>query len=382
MNNPDISNSLSISAVENARQLKQFIDLSRSIYQQDPNWIPPLDFELKQRLSEKKNPFFKHALGKKWLVYKNNQPVGRISAQIDQLNRNGVGHFGMLEARNDASVFALLLNTAESWLEKQGIVQIQGPFNLSINEESGLLVEGFDTPPYIMMGHALPYYQEHIIAAGYQKSMDLLAYLLPTDFETPAVMKRLASSAQKKVTVRTLRKKRLKEDLEILRDIFNDAWSENWQFTPFTEAEFKEIGQMIAFLVDDDLVQIAEIDGRAVSFIVAMPNINEAIADLNGKLLPFGWLKLLWRLKVKYPQTARTPLMGVRKEFHHTRLGPALAFIVIEKVRHGLRRRNVREVELSWILETNDGMRNIIDSLGGIPYKRYRVFGKELQSLS
>ena len=189
--------------------------------------------------------------------------MGRISAQIDQLNKDGIGHFGMLEAINDASVFALLLSTAESWLEKQGVSQIQGPFNLSINEESGLLVEGFDTPPYIMMGHALPYYQEHIFAAGYQKSMDLLAYLLSTDFETPAVMRRLARSTQKSVTVRTLRKKQLKEDLEILRDIFNDAWSENWQFIPFTEAEFKDIGEMIALLVDDDLVQIAEIDGRA-----------------------------------------------------------------------------------------------------------------------
>ena len=356
----------------------QFLDVTRLIYQNDPHWVAPLRFEMRQRLSEKKNPFFRHAYAKTWLAMRGTQPVGRISAQIDSLQSDDSGHFGLLEGINNQAVFSALLEQAENWLRGKGVSTIRGPYNLSINEECGMLVDGFDTPPCIMMSHALPYYKSLISNAGYGKAMDLLAYLIPSDFEAPKVMARLAERALKKVNVRTLRRKHLQEDLEILRDIFNDAWSENWDFVPFTREEFQDIGQMISLLVDDDLVQIAEIDQRPVAFVVAMPNINEAIRDLNGKLLPFGWVKLLWRLKVKYPKSARTPLLGVRKQYHHTPLGPSLAFIVIEKVRRGLVNRNVSDVELSWILETNEGMRNIVETIGGIEYKRYRIYEKNL----
>jgi hypothetical protein len=175
-----------------------------------------------------------------------------------------------------------------------------------------------------------------------------------------------------------LRRKQLKQELEILRDIFNDAWVDNWGFTPFTAAEFADIGELLTLLVDDDFVQIAEIGNRPVAMVVALPNINEVIRDLNGRLLPTGWLKLLWRLKIGYPQTARVPLLGVRKEYQHTRLGPALAFMVTDAVRQGLRRRKIRNVELSWILEDNSGIRNIIEAIGGVAYKRYRVYEKPL----
>jgi hypothetical protein len=191
-------------------------------------------------------------------------------------------------------------------------------------------------------------------------------------------MTRLAEKAGRNVIIRPLRRKQLKQELEILRDIFNDAWADNWGFTPFTAAEFADIGELLTLLVDDDFVQIAEIDGQPVAMIVALPNINEVIRDLNGRLLPTGWLKLLWRLKIGYPATARVPLMGVRKGYQHKRLGPALAFMVIDAVRQGLIRRRIRNVELSWILEDNSGMRNIIETIGGTAYKRYRVYEKPL----
>jgi hypothetical protein len=370
-----------IEPVSCRRHLNEFIEVPWTIYRDDPHWVPPLLFEQKQRLTSK-NPFFEHARWQAWIARHNGRPIGRISAQVDRLyeerHERKVGYFGMLEAGDDSELFATLLQTAENWLRDQGIQQVRGPFNLSINEECGLLVEGFDTPPSIMMGHARPYYARQVEAAGYTGARDLLAYYMAPDFTAPRIMTRLAGKAAHQVKVRRLRRKQIKQELEVLRDIFNDAWFNNWGFVPFTEAEFADIGELLTLLVDDDFVQIAEIDDRPVAMIVVLPNINEIIRDLNGRLLPFGWLKLLWRLKVRYPATARVPLMGVRREYQHTRLGPALAFMVIDAARQGVIRRGIRGVEMSWILEDNDGMRNIIETLGGRAYKRYRIYEKDL----
>lgn len=369
--------------VRNARDLGRFIRVPWTVYSTDTAWIPPLIVERRQHLS-RHNPFFQHAIWQAWIAYRNARPVGRISAQIDRLHQDRYGghcgFFGMLEAEDDADTFAALTQTAENWLKERGIQQVSGPFNLSINEECGLLVEGLDSPPSIMMGHARPYYPTHLEAQGYTKVQDLLAYHVRPDFDAPPVMTNLLRKAGGDVGVRPLRRSKLRQELEILRDIFNDAWSANWGFVPFTAAEFREIGRVLTLLVDDDFVQIAELNGKPVAMIIALPNINEAIRDLNGRLLPFGWMRLLWRLKVRYPQTARVPLMGVRKRLQHSRLGPTLAFLVIDAVRRALIRRGVRDVEMSWILEGNTGMRNIIESIGGDPYKRYRIYGKSLAS--
>jgi GNAT superfamily N-acetyltransferase len=370
-----------IEPVSGRKQLNEFIAAPWPIYRDDPNWVPPLLFEQKQRLTSK-NPFFEHAHWQAWLARRNGRVVGRISAQIDRLyqERHGqkTGYFGMLEAPDDARLFAGLLQTAEGWLREHGMERVRGPFNLSINEECGLLVEGFDSPPSIMMGHARPYHGRHIEAAGYSGARDLLAYYIAPDFEAPRVMTRLAETVARQVMIRPLRRKELKQELEILRDIFNDAWYNNWGFVPFTEAEFADIGELLSLLVDDDFVQIAEIDERPVAMIVALPNINEVIRDLNGRLLPFGWVKLLWRLKFRYPTTCRVSLMGVRQEYQHTRLGPALAFMVIDAARRAVIRRGIRGAELSWILEDNAGMRNILETIGGRIYKRYRIYEKAL----
>jgi len=378
---PPSQNSLQITPVEGKKAIEQFIRLPWDIYRDDPAWVPPLLFERRQHLSEK-NPFFEHARWRAWLAWRGSQPVGRISAQIDQLfidlHHQQVGYFGMLEAIDDQEVFAQLMDTAEAWLREQGMAQIQGPFNLSINAECGLLVDGFDTPPSLMMGHARPYYAARIEQQAYTPAKDLLAYHVRPDFEAPAVMTGIMRKTQQQATIRPLRRKQLDDELAIMRDIFNDAWSENWSFVPFTEAEFKEVGKSLLMLVDDDFVQIAEIEGVPVAMIIALPNINEIITDLDGRLLPFGWLKLLWRLKVNYPRSARVALMGVRKQYHHSRLGPGLAFLVIDAVRQALTRRGITEVEMSWILEDNSGMRNIIESIGGIAYKRYRIYQKAL----
>jgi hypothetical protein len=372
---------LRIVPVEGRQDLRKFIRLPWSIYADDPAWVPPLLLERSEHLS-KRNPFFEHAKCRFWLAYRGGRPAGRISAQVDQLHlqryEDSTGFFGLLEAENDPETFQALMDTAEKWLSKQGMRRILGPFNLSINQECGLLVEGFDSPPMVMMGHARPYYGARLEESGYRKEKDLLAYRIEVDFELTRAMRAVIKRAARRVNIRSLRRERFSEELEILQDIFEDAWSENWGFVPFTKAEFKHLGQNLKHLVHDEYVQIAEVDGSPDAMIVGVPNLNEVIKDLNGRLLPFGWLKLLWRLKVARPKTARVPLMGVRKRHHNSFLGAALAVMVVERVRRLGVKYGAKAVELSWILEDNAGMRNILESMGGVVYKRYRIFTKDL----
>lgn len=376
------SSSLRITPVLTKADLVQFIRIPELIFKDDPAWVQPLQLERELHLSTKQNPYFQHAQWQAWIAWRGDQAVGRISAQIDDLHlqryNDATGFFGMLDAENNQDTFSALIQTAELWLQGRGMKRVRGPFNLSINEETGLLIDGFDTSPVFMMGHALPYYSTLIERCGYQKITDTLAYMIAPDFEAPPIMQRILAKSARRVHVRPINLKRFNEEIAMLREIFNDAWAENWGFVPFTEAEFHELGQTLRFLIPQQLIQIAEVDGEAVAFIVALPNINEAIRDLKGKLFPFGLIKLLWRIKIRFPKSARVPLMGVKQKFQNTRLGPGLAFLVIDAVRQELHQRGAEKIELSWILENNAGMRNIIESIGGEAYKRYRIFEREL----
>ena len=372
---------LIVREVTNKRMLDAFIKVPWLIYRDDPNWVPPLLFERREAFSAK-NPFFEHARWKAWMVYLDGVAVGRISAQIEQLHldryEDATGYFGLIESTPNPEVFKLLFETAESWLRAQGMKRIVGPYNLNPNQETGLLVDGFDTPPNIMMGHGCVYYDNSVKNCGYIPAQELLSYEMAIDFETPKVMQSLCQRVGKDVSIRTLDTKHVERDLEIMRDIFNDAWSGNWGFVPYTEKEFLALGKELLLIVPKNFIQIAELDGEAVAFIAVLPNLNEIIRDLNGRLLPFGWLKLLWRLKVKFPTTSRTPLMGVRKKFHDTRLGPTLAYMVIDATRKPTLDKGLVTSELSWILETNRGMCSIIESMGGVINKRYRMYEKQL----
>lgn len=380
MNRP-APGTIALETLDSPGQLKGFLAVPRRVYADDPAWIAPLDVEQRQRFSPK-NHFFQHARWRGWVAHRDGQAVGRITAQIDELHQaqhgDRLGYFGMIEAVDDPEVFHRLFAAAESWLREHGMVRVRGPLNLHINEEVGLLVDGFDTPPFVLMGHARPWYGPHIEALGYRGARDLLAYHVRPDFDAPRVMTRLAERVSDRVIVRKLDRSRLQQDATVMREVFNDAWQNNWGFVPLDPEDWAETVATLTKLMPDDYIQIAEYDGEPVAFIVALPNINEAARDLDGKLLPFGWLKLLWRLKVRHPRTARVPLMGVRREFQHSRLGPTLAFMVIDAVRKALHARGVLDVEMGWILEDNDGMRNIIETIGGQAYKRYRVYEKDL----
>jgi len=380
--NKQFDTDVKITQVSGNKEMRAFIRIPWDIYKDDPNWVPPLIAERKEAFSPK-NPYFKHAQWQTWIAWREGKPVGRISAQVDELHQkqyeNKTGFFGLIEAVNDHEVFKALFDTAENWLRDRGMHQVTGPFNLGINQEIGILVEGFESPPYVMTPHSLPYYGEAIEKCGYQPVQDLVAYELNSGTLTlPRIMQALLKRSADRVKVRPLQRKQKTAELEVMRSIFNDAWENNWNFVPFTREEFAAVGKELLMLLPDDFIQIAELDGEAVAFVVLIPNINEAIADLNGRLLPLGWARLLWRLKVKFPKSARVALMGVRQKYQNTRFGPALAYTVIKNVTDAGVARGLERVEMSWVLDNNHATRNIIESIGGEVSKRYRMYEKDL----
>ncbi len=371
-----------IQPVTDAAGMDQFIRLPYRLHQGDPNWIPPLLLERKESLSPKLNPFFDHADVRFFLAWQGDRLVGRISAQVDrsalELHRNGTGHFGLLAAENDPALVRALLNAAEEWLKGHGITRVVGPFNLSVNEETGMLVAGHDTPPMLMMGHDRDYLPGLVEQAGYAKAKDVFAYLYDIQHDMPRSVRALIDRPLPAgLTVRMLDMKRYDADLRAITGVFNGAWSGNWGFVPLNEAEIAHMAKSLKPIINPRLVWIAELNGEPVAFGVCLPNLNEAIVDLGGKLLPFGWAKLLWRLKVKGVKTARVPLMGVKRGLA-TGLAPVLPFLIIDGMRREALKLGYHQIELSWILEDNLPMRRIIEALGTSRYKTYRLFGKDL----
>jgi len=375
---------IEIVTVQSKQQWRDFHHLPFKIYRDDPQWVAPLLLERKFHFQPKHNPYFQHARAAFFLATRGGEPVGRITAQIDQLHleryNDATGHFGFIEAVDDAEVFSALLKAAEDWLRQNGMKRVIGPVSFSLWDQPGLLVEGFDTPPYVMMNHHRPYYQGHIAAHGYQKAEDLIAYR----YGPQASLKswdRLMARAMRggEVTLRNIHMdKRFKDEVAMLLDIINDAWSDNWGYVRMTQAEIDELAGVLKLLLRPGDVAIAEYQGKPAAFTAIFPNLNEAIRDMNGRLFPFNWIKLLWRMKVKRPKTARMPMMGVRKSLQATPIGAALALSVIRSVREFNFSNGVEDSELSWILERNERVRHVIEMVGGVPYKTYRVYEKPL----
>ncbi len=371
---------VTVTPVTGGRQQRIFFRIGEAINGRDPAWVGPLTFMRRQQWSPSA-PWFEHGRAAAWIAWRAGQPVGCISAQVDELHERTwgekLGYFGQLEAIDDPEVFTTLIETAATWLREQGMTVMRGPYDLSVNQSCGLLVEGFDTPPMMMMGHAPPYYGGRLEATGLEPAMDLLAYRVVPHFDTPRPVATLLKRVARRLTVRPLDKHRFEEEMALLRDIFNDAWSSNWSFVPFTEREFRQLGKDIRPLARDGYIQIAEIDGEAAAFIVVLPNFNEYIRDFRGRLLPFNWARLLWRLR-RPATTARVPLMGVRKAWQGGIVGSALSFSVIEAARQHVAADGVHTVELSWILDSNQGMRSILEAIGAEVYKRYRIYERAL----
>jgi hypothetical protein len=376
---------LRIEPVDGRGELDRFIRLPARLYAGASGFVAPLVIERRDALRQDRNPYFRHGTAQYWVASRGERPVGRISAQIDQLylQRHGAdtGHFGFLDAEDDPDVFRQLLATAERWLAERGMRRMLGPLSLSSNEEFGLLVDGFDAAPMMMMPFAPPYAAQHLDALGFRRAKDLVAYdLVIPDPSPEPVQRRIAKlQSSSRVRMRSLDMSRYDSELMTVIDIFNDAWSENWGFVPFTEPEMRHAAKSMRPLIRPDLVWIGEMDGEAAAMIVCLPNLNEAIVGLNGRVLPFGWMKLLWRLKVAGLKTGRVLLMGLRKRHHKSAIGTVLVYALLEHLRVSMLRAGLRRIELSWVLEDNLPMRRVIEDVGAHVYKTYRVFEKEIQ---
>ncbi|MEO8560133.1 MAG: dATP pyrophosphohydrolase, partial [Rhodospirillales bacterium] len=374
---------LTIEPVESRATLDEFIQLPNRLYKGHKGFVPQLTFERRLTLRFDKNPYFQHAEGRYFLARRDGRVVGRISAQVDQMYlqryKDATGHFGMIDAEDDPAIFTALFKAAEDWLRGKGMKRAAGPFNLSINEETGVLVSGFDERSVLLMGYNPAYIGVRVEGAGYAKLKDLIAYDYDIMNSPPTIGRKLVERyAAGRVKLRKVNMKNFAAELHTLLDIFNDAWQDNWGFVPLTEAEVKLAAKTMKPLVVPDLVWFAELDGVPMAMILGLPNVNEAIGDLNGKLLPFGWAKLLWRLKVKGLKSSRVPLMGVRMSLRNTPLGAAMAMMVIDELRANGRRRGIEHSELGWILENNAVVRRMIEQVGGVAYKTYRLYDKAL----
>ncbi|GJL93648.1 MAG: DNA-binding protein [Hyphococcus sp.] len=382
---PSTPSNIEIRRVETSDDRKTFIRLANSIYADDPNFVAPLEFELADRMNAEKNPALKSSPHQLWVAYKDNRPVGRISAvanksHLDHYN-DAAGHFGFLDAEDDPAIFDALIQTASDWMRAQGLKKIQGPFNFSVNEEIGMLVDGFDTPPYVMMPHGRRYAPGHMERLGFTKAKDMhaLEYYPVRDFIPTKRMRFIEKAlAKPNVSIRTLAPGDLIGDVRIIIDIFNDAWSDNWGFIPFTEEHAQHMAAELKPIIQNHNVVICYYDGEPAAFGLVLPNINRAIKGFNGKLFPFNWAKLLYRLKVKGIDQSRMPLMGVRKSLHKKPVGAAFAYKIIEMVNSSNMDRGVTHSELSWILEDNDSMLTMLTDMGCKIYKTYRIYEKGL----
>jgi hypothetical protein len=364
-------------------KLRDFLEVVDTIYKDDPTYIRPLDQELKDRLNPKKNPLFEHAEGAIFTAHKQGKCVGRITAQVDREHlaryKDDTGFFGFFDTVDDEEVARELLGRAESWLRDRGMKKARGPYSLSINEEIGCLVEGFEHPPVVMMPHHRKYQGSLIEKSGYAKEKDVFAWRYSVGELNPRTKRGHDEiKALPEVTSRPIDLKKIDADVDVMMDIFNDAWSENWGFVPPTRNEVRKLAADFKMLLIPEITRIASIDGEPAAVAVALPNINELIPDLNGKLFPFGLLKLLYRLKVKGPASGRMLILGIKKKYRHVRKYAALSAYLYAEMNNGGRDVGMTWGELGWTLEDNGPMNVAIKALGGQKYKTYRVYSKAL----
>lgn len=366
-----------------------FVDLPFRLYSDDPNWVPPLKGEVHGLITPGKNPWFEHAEMQLYLAERDGRVVGRISAHIDDLALNqpaeqgmgpGVGNWGLFEA-GDAGAAAALIAAAEDWLRAKKMTRSLGPISLSVWDEPGLLVSGFDRAPTVMMGFNSPRYAEWIEAAGYTGVQDLLNYALPIADGFSELANRIVASGERspRIRIRHVDKRNFDAEAALIIGILNDAWSDNWGFVPFTEAEIAYAGKKLKPIVYEDLIRIAEVDGEPVAFMMTLPDLNERIKTFNGSLLPFNWIKLLWWLRAPKVRTMRVPLMGVVKRLQASRIASQLAFMLIEFIRRdAIVRYGATHGDFGWVLASNAPMRSVGEAVGGSVDKTYRIYEKTL----
>lgn len=369
----------SVTYITTDEEKREFINFPYSHYEDDQYWVPPLLMEQKKLLNPKKNPFFKNAEIALFNAEHEGKPAGRLAAIIDHryndFHNAKTGFFGFFECIDRQSTVDLLFRVAEDWLRDRGMTDVLGPANPSMMDEVGVLVEGFDKYPSIMMPYHKPYYDKLLKGAGYEKEMDLLTYLVTQDSVDRERANRAMEIVKKRlpgISIRKIKLKKIKDEVKIIREIFNSAWKNNWGFIPLSSEEFDALAKDLKTIVDPNFAHIAEIDGKPVAFSVALPDYNQIFRDMNGKLLPFGWLKILMN-KNKIDKV-RTALMGVIPEYQGRGIDVLLHREAIE---NGLV-EGVYSSEVGWILENNVQMVRVAEKIGGTLDKRYRMYKKNL----
>ena len=380
---------LTISPVSGKKGRAAFVDLGRAFSDRLEHGVPQIRSEQLELVDPSKNPFFGHARAQLFIAYRQGAPVGRVSAHIDELALKmppeqgfgpGTGFFGYFDAEDEETAHALL-DTAQGWLRGEGMTRVLGPVSMSIWEEPGLLVKGQDHAPMIMMGHHPAHYAGWIENAGYTRVKTLYTYDLDISQEFPPLVQRIVKSGERnqRITVRRVNKKRWDEDAEIVLSILNDAWSDNWGFVPFSPEEVVYAGKKLKPIIHEELNMIAEVDGRPVAFMLTFPDVNHVLARTGGKLFPFGWISMLRWLRKPVGSGMRVPLMGVLKEMHNTRLASQLAFMMISAIRKEAHNRyGSHRGELGWILEDNQGMVAIADTINSQINREYAIYEKPL----
>ncbi len=369
--------SIEIQVIRKARDLNEIFRLTARIYQSDPNWVPPLRSDFKKLLDPKRNPFFEHAQMTRLIARRNGQTVGAICAIDNRAHveywREPVGFFGFFECVNDVEVAKRLLDEAAKWLQPRGLNILRGPMNPSTNDTIGTLVDGFDSPPMVMMTYNPPYYPQLLEASGLRKVKDVYAYKLRREDITERMLRHGEAIRQRlKVRIRPIEVKNLPSEIEKIRAIYNSAWSRNWGFIPMTPAEFDHTAKDLKKILDPRLAFIAEDDGKPVGFSLALPDINIALKHAQGRLFPFGIFKILYYAR-KIHQ-ARVITMGVLEEYRNKGID---TLFYIETFKRGVA-AGYDWAETSWILEDNIAMNRAMKMIGGVIYKTYRIYEKEI----
>lgn len=375
---------LAIRPARNRAELNAFARLPRELHRADPRFIAQLDMLTRGLLDPRHSPILRDNPWTALLAVTGDRVVGRVLALQNHAHLarhgDGAGHFGFLEAVDDQAVFDALLGTAEQWLRERGLTRAVGPLSPSINYESGLEIDGLGQPATFGMNFAPAYYAERVAAAGYVKAVDLfgLAYSAEALELQPHLRALVARGRERGLTVRHLRPGHYDADIELLIDIYNDGWANNWGASPMQTSEARQLGKQLRALLRPEWVLFVEYEGTAIAAALQMPDLNEAARDLNGSLFPLGWMKLLWRMRRPSVKNSRLLLLGVREQWHRSALGPLAALTLIEAVFALMRHRGMSRAELGWILETNTQMLSIASRFPGMRRKTYRIFEKSL----
>ena len=365
---------IQIQPVSSRGQLREFIKLPWKIYRDDPHWVPPLIRQLKETFNSRKNPFYDHADVQLFLAHRGDQIVGRIAAVVNdahnQFHEERTGFFGFFESVNDEDVAQKLLETARDWLREKGMETLRGPANFSSNDEWGMLIRGFDSSPVLMMPYNPPYYPELIERYGLAKAKDLYAYRMLKEQGIPERLRRMAAKIEQKegLTIRPIDMRDFANELKRIKQVYNNAWSKNWGFVPMNEAEFDHLAKQLKPLVVPELVLMAEVDEQPAGFSLALPDYNQALKKVNGRMFPFGLIKLWWHSRKI--DCARIMVMGVIHEYQKRGID---AIFYIRTFDAGTA-RGYTWGEMSWILEDNEMMKRAMETMGGKIYKTYRIY--------